>query len=196
MGSLRYSAPMFSRFHSTGFRSALGAGGFCAGALLLFAVPLSGASSRMQAGMGAAAPASAGCTLQKHTYTCNFAAFRQDLAAAHTVTVETQRLDRPTANQLRQLVQALGKSVAGTTPENGAAPAADLTFLLIPMENSGINFGPQDHELATLRIYAPGTGTSHGTLLWAEVLRGQGDRPWPAQVHALIEQFQDRLGRP
>ena len=163
--------------------------------LLLFALPVHGAPLTSAAPVGTAPPAPAGCTLQKGIYSCNLAAFRQDLAAAHTVAVQTQRLDRSAASQLRQLVQTLGKSVVSTSTENEGAPGADLTFLLIPMENSGVNFGPGDHELATLRVYAPGDGSARGTLLWAETLHGQGDRPWPAQVHALIEQFQGELSQ-
>ncbi len=70
---------------------------------------------------------------------------------------------------------------------------ADLTFLLIPIDPTGVDFGPAGRDLATLRIYAPGHNGTHGTLLWAETYRGQPDRPWPAIAHATIEQFQSRL---
>jgi hypothetical protein len=130
-----------------------------------------------------------GCTLEKQVYTCNWQAFRSRLDAAHTVAVETQSMDRFTAAQLRKLAGELGKSVVR---ENGAA---DLTFLLIPVEPTGIHMGPRGEPLATLRIYAPGPATSRGTLLWAETYTGQPDRPWPVTVHALIEQFQEQVGR-
>lgn len=137
----------------------------------------------------AAAPDS-GCVLYKDVYTCNWHAFRQALAGAQTVAVETQPHDRFTAAQLRELIRSLGKTAE---PATGAADhPADLIFLLIPMD-AGIYIGPEDHPLATLRIYAAGPDGSRGHLLWAETLRGQGDHPWPSQVHALIEQFQDRL---
>ncbi len=134
-----------------------------------------------------------GCTLRKGVYTCNWEAFRQALQHAQTVAIETQQLDRSTAAQLRRLAQSLGKTVTPAPGGEAAARAPDLTFLLIPVDAAGIHYGPEDHSLATLRIYAPGPNTTRGPLLWAETLSGQGDRPWPAQVHTLIEQFQDRL---
>ncbi len=129
----------------------------------------------------------AGCTLEKQLYTCNWDAFVQRLDRAHTVAVETQQLDRFTAKQLRELAGELGKAVA---PED---QLGDLTFLLIPMQSTGMHIGPAGEPLATLRIYASSPGTPRGTLLWAETYTGKPDRPWPATVHSLIEQFQDRL---
>jgi hypothetical protein len=129
----------------------------------------------------------AGCTLDKQLYTCNWAAFVQRLDKAHTVAVETQQLDRFTAKQLRELAEELGKTVA---PED---QLGDLTFLLIPMQSTGVHIGPGGEPLATLRIYASTPGLPRGKLLWAETYTGQPDRPWPATVHSLIEQFQNRL---
>jgi hypothetical protein len=144
-------------------------------------------------GAGGMAPAQSanepGCTLVKEVYTCNWPAFVQRLDKAHAVAVETQQLDRFTAKQLRELVGELGKTVA---PED---QLGDLTFLLIPMESTGVHIGPGGEPLATLRIYASLPGTPRGTLLWAETYTGQPDRPWPATVHALIGQFHDRLQR-
>lgn len=131
----------------------------------------------------------AGCVQHKGAYTCNWSSFKLAFDRAHTVSVETGPMDRSTAGQLRTLVGELGKT---NVPQ---AQPADLTMLLIPMEPNGLNYGPGDHDLATLRIYAPGEGSTHGTLLWAETYRGQGDRAWPAQVHALIRQFQERFDK-
>ena len=127
------------------------------------------------------------CTLEKQVYTCNWPAFVRQLDKAHTVAVETESLDRFTAKQLRELAGELGKTVA---PED---QLGDLTFLLIPMQSTGVHIGPGGEPLATLRIYASLPGTPRGTLLWAETFTGQPDRPWAATVHALIQQFQDRL---
>ena len=127
------------------------------------------------------------CTLEKQAYTCNWPAFVRQLDKAHTVAVETESLDRFTAKQLRELAGELGKTVA---PED---ELGDLTFLLIPMQSTGVHIGPGGEPLATLRIYAALPGTPRGTLLWAETYTGQPDRPWAATVHALIQQFQDRL---
>lgn len=128
-----------------------------------------------------------GCTLDKQVYTCDWQAFRSRLDAAHTVTVETERMDRAAAGQLRKLAGELGKTV-----QHEGQPA-DLTFLLIPVEPTGVHLGPTGEPLATLRIYAPGPGTTRGTLLWAETYTGQPDRPWPMVVHELIEQFRARF---
>jgi hypothetical protein len=128
-----------------------------------------------------------GCTLDKQIYTCNWQAFLPRLQKAKTVTIQTQQIDRFTARQLRELATDLGKSVA---PEG---EPGDLTMLLIPIESTGVHIGPAGEALATLRIYAPQPGTPRGTLLWAETYTGQPDRPWPMTVHALIEQFKNRV---
>jgi hypothetical protein len=128
-----------------------------------------------------------GCTLVKDVYTCDWPAFVQRLDKAHTVGIETQQIDRFTAKQLRELVGELGKTVA---PED---QLGDLTFLLIPMQSTGVHIGPGGEPLATLRIYASLPGTPRGKLLWAETYTGQPDRPWPSTVHSLIQQFQNRL---
>jgi hypothetical protein len=129
----------------------------------------------------------AGCTLEKQVYTCNWQAFVERLNRAETVAVETESMDRFTARQLRQLIGELGKrAVPADDPR-------DLTFLLIPMQSTGVHIGPAGEPLATLRIYAAAPGNTRGTLLWAETYTGQPDRPWAVTVHALIEQFQSRF---
>ncbi len=141
----------------------------------------------------AAAPAQSenapGCTLDKQVYTCDWQAFVPRLNKAKSISIETHQIDRFTARQLRELIGELGKSVAP------AGEQGDLTMLLIPMESTGIHIGPAGEPLATLRIYAPLPGTPRGRLLWAETYAGQPDRPWPMTVHALIEQFKDRVQR-
>ena len=127
------------------------------------------------------------CTLTEGAYHCNLPAFQQAMAAAPSISIETQPMDRMTAAQLRRLVTSLGKTV-GTNDR-----PATLLIALTPVEMTGINYGPGDHDLATLRVYAVDGENRRGDLVWAETLRGQGDRPWPAQVHDLIQQFQTRL---
>ena len=131
----------------------------------------------------------AGCMLHKGTYTCNWPSFQQAFDRAHTVALQTGHIDRSTAAQLRKLITELGKTEA---PEG---QPADLTFTVAPVEPNGVDFGPMDHDLARLEVFAPSSSSSQGTLLWAETYRGQGDRPWPAQVHALLTQFQQRFQR-
>ncbi len=130
-----------------------------------------------------------GCVQQKGSYQCNWSSFKLAFERAHTVAVQTGPMDRPTVTQVNTLVAELGK-----THVSEGQPA-DLTMLVIPVDTAGMNIGPMDHELATLRVYAPSGDSPRGTLLWAETYRGQGDRPWPAQVHALITQFQDRFAK-
>lgn len=146
---------------------------------------LSAGTARAQAGGDASGP---GCTLAAQIYTCNWEAFRPALDRAKTVAIETQGVDRFTERQLRELVGKLGKSVASSDEP------ADLTFLLIPMESTGISIGPAGEPVATLRIYGPGASSSRH-LLWVETLIGHPDRPWPALVHELIEQFRDRVNK-
>ena len=143
-----------------------------------------------QAQQATAAAQAAGCTLHKDVYTCNLEAFRRRLAGARTVSIETQRNDRFTAAQLRELITGMDKTTAAE------GQPADLTFLLIPMETPGIQYGPAAQPLATLRVYAPGPASSRGTLLWAETWSGHQDRPWPSIVHALVEQFKNRVATP
>ncbi len=128
----------------------------------------------------------AGCVQHNGGYVCNWSNFKLAFDRARTVAIETGRMERSTAAQLRSLAAALGK-----TPSEGAS--ADLTLMVLPAEPTGVNVGPADHDLATLRVYAPSRDSSRGVLLWVETLRGQGDRPWPAEVHALITQFQERF---
>lgn len=129
----------------------------------------------------------AGCAFHKGTYLCNWSSFKLAFDRAHTVAVETGPMDRQAATQLSHMLTEVGKQSV-TRDQH-----PDLTLLLLPVEPSGVNLGPADHDLATLRIYAPDAHSPHAVLLWAETFRGQGDRPWPAQVHALITQFQNRV---
>ncbi|HEY4355671.1 MAG TPA: hypothetical protein VGN16_07995 [Acidobacteriaceae bacterium] len=132
-------------------------------------------------------PAGPGCTKYKTMYRCNWREFHRWLPHLHSVTVETDPMDRAAAGQLRELAAAMGKGVA--TP----ASPADLTFVLKPVEPTGIDFGPADRDLATLQIYSGNAVTGNRTLLWVETYRGQADKPWPLVVRALIDQFQQRL---
>jgi hypothetical protein len=137
---------------------------------------------------GAAGAQSSGCTLDKGIYTCSWPAFRQTLAGATTVRVVTEPVDAFANSQMAKLVRRLGKM--DVTASEGPA---DLTFLLIPLNNAGSYFGSADQDIATLRIYVGRTAERPGTLIWAETYRGQEDVPWPSAVHYLLDQFEDRL---
>lgn len=153
-------------------------------ACALFAPALALAAPRQQE----VAP-DAGCVQQKGSYLCNWSSFKTVFDRARTVAVEVSPMDRPTVRQVDTLIGRLGKTRAA---EGGSG---DLVFLVMPIEPTGVNIGPMDHDVATLRVYAPSNGSAHGTLLWAETLRGQGDRPWPSEVHVLLGQFEGRFSQ-
>jgi hypothetical protein len=147
----------------------------------LTAILFASASTCLQAQTSA----STGCVLNKDVYTCDPHIFKKSLDSAKTVTIETRQTDHISEPQLKDLAHALGKRTK-------AAPA-DLTFVISPASSTGIYIGPAGSELATLRIYGPGSNGQHGDLLWAETLTGQPDLTWPAIVHALIQQFQAKF---
>jgi hypothetical protein len=136
-----------------------------------------------------AAHAQTPCTLSRQVYTCDQASFRAALASAHTIAVEARPRDRVSPPQLKELIVALGKTVAP------AGSSADLTFSIIPLDNTGINVGPSGTDLASLRVYGPSTSGAQGEILWAETFSGQPDMTWPSVVHALIQQFRARAAK-
>ncbi|MDE1176468.1 MAG: hypothetical protein PW789_07645 [Edaphobacter sp.] len=131
--------------------------------------------------------ADAGCTIDRGQATCNWTAFRKALDAARTVKPEYRDRDKSTGMQLKELAQKLGKSIAN----EGATP--DLTMTVIPAAASGVDIGPADQEILELHIYAG--DSSQQKLIWVETYIGQKDRPWPANVHSTIAQFQQRLSK-
>jgi hypothetical protein len=131
----------------------------------------------------------AGCVLDHHTYTCNFGGFHHVFHHAKTISIEASPRDQASLTQLTELVGAINRTIAPTGQ-------ADLIFTVLPIDHGGVIIGPGDVDLATLRVYEQAPDGSRGELLWAETYRGQADRPWPATVHALIRQFQDRMARP
>jgi hypothetical protein len=133
----------------------------------------------------AQAPASIGCTHSKNSYACDKIAFENYLKTARTVAIEPQSAVHNSEPQLRDLARSLGK-----TPQ--PAPA-DMAFQLIPVDFDGVNYGPGDRELATLRIYTMTPQGTRGPLIWVENLYGQPDMPWPTVVHAIIQQFKTDL---
>jgi hypothetical protein len=129
----------------------------------------------------------ASCTFDKGAYTCNWSAFKDVLQTSRTVAVENEPMDQPTGAQLKELARKLGKTVAVRERR------ADLTFVVVPADEPGIAIGPADQEILELKIYAG--GNSDGKLVWVESYRGQQDRPWGANVHEAVEQFQARFAK-
>ena len=133
------------------------------------------------------AGAGVGCALKDHVYTCDRAAFQRALANAKTARIETHNVDGVARSQLTALiVKKLGKTIAAE-----GAPA-DLVFLMIPIAQDGVVY-MSSGDLGTLRIYSTTADGAKAQLLWAETYTGDQDLPWPAVVHGLIAQFQERF---
>lgn len=162
------------------------AGPFLRVLLAAFALGLSQTSARAQSDVGGGDLGA--CTLKGHVYTCDGAAFLKALAAATAVKIEAHNADGVARSQLSELVtRKLGKTVAPQgTP-------ADLDFMLIPIQDQGVNYTGGEVGLGTLRVYTVTPDGARGHLLWAETFSGQQDMPWPAVVHGVILQFQSRF---
>lgn len=148
--------------------------------LPLLALLLSVTPTRAQASSDVPA-----CTLDKHVYTCDGAAFQKRLAEAKTISLKTHSIDKYAQAQLKTLItKKLGKTlVAEGSP-------ADLVFLLLPLGVDGMSINSGAVDLGTLRIYTANPDNTRGNILWAEVYTGREDLPWPATVNGLILQFQ------
>lgn len=129
----------------------------------------------------------AGCTTKDGQTVCNLYWLRKTVDAAHTATAEYGERDRATGAQLKDLAKSLGTSVAKRDQ------AADLTFAIAPAPVSGVDVGPADEEILELKVYTGEDGQRK--LIWVETYRGQKDKPWPANVHAAIDQFRKKLSQ-
>lgn len=121
------------------------------------------------------------CTKDKDHYSCDKQRFTKILKDAKTVAVESRPYDPVSADGLQNLVRKLGKNVQ--------PGSADLIFVLEPTTYGGVYFGPEERELATIRVFARSSRGGHGELLWVESLVGQPDVPWAIVVHDLVQQF-------
>ena len=130
----------------------------------------------------------ASCTLKDHVYRCDGAAFQAMLLRAKTVSVEAHNADGVARSQLMDLLtKKLNKSIA-----TKGVPA-DLIFLMMPIDPSGIVNGAGNAELGTLRVYTAATDGTRGNLVWAETFSGTQDLPWPVVVRGLILEFQSHF---
>jgi hypothetical protein len=125
------------------------------------------------------------CTQDHGHYSCDEAGFAHALRSARTVATESQPFNHASEHGLEDLARDLGKTAQ--------AEPADLTFVLVRPDAQGLFYGPAGRELAYLRVFAHGTQSERGSLVWVETYNGQPDLPWPAIVHQLIRQFRDRF---
>ena len=128
------------------------------------------------------------CTLKDHVYTCDGAKFHQLLLSAQTVAIQTHNADGVARAQVTGLVtKRLNKTVAPPGTQ------ADLVFLMIPIDPSGVVNGAEASDLGTLRVYSSTQDGRPQHLLWAETYSGMIDLPWPAVVRGLVRQFEARF---
>lgn len=127
-----------------------------------------------------------GCSKDNGRYSCDKTAFTKTLREAKTVAVKSQPFNEISTNALQRLARELGKSIQ-TGP-------AELIFELDPTDADGtVYYGPDDRELATLRVYTGGSNGAHEQLIWVESVVGQPDKPWAVVVHSAIQQFKANL---
>jgi hypothetical protein len=131
--------------------------------------------------------ANPGCQLKDGQTVCSLYWLRKTVDAAHTAKAEYGERDRATGAQLKHLAKTLGKTLTKSDQP------ADLTFTIAPAPLSGVDIGPADEEILELKVYSG--EDAERKLIWVETYRGQKDRSWPANVHAAIEQFRQKLSQ-
>jgi hypothetical protein len=122
------------------------------------------------------------CSRVNNQFSCDKVQFTRALKAAEFVAIESQPFNKVSLSALERLVRDLGKTVRTDSP--------DLTFVLAPADSDAIYFGPNDKELATLRVYSRGPQGQHGQLLWVESFSGQPDMTWLMVTRGTILQFE------
>ena len=129
----------------------------------------------------------AGCTLQGHIYTCSKADLQRALSLARTITYISQPANHASDSALAGLIKDLGK-----TPATGDAPS-DLTFILEPLQESGVEVGPGTVDLAKLRVLISAPSGAQGKLLWVQTFNGDASMVWPAVARATTLALRDQL---
>ncbi len=130
----------------------------------------------------------AGCTLQGHTYTCSKADLQRALSLSKTITYISQPANHASDAALTALIKDLGKA-----PATGDTPS-DLTFILEPLQEAGVEVGPNTVDLARLRVFLPGLSSgTPGKLLWVQTFNGDASMVWPAIARATTLALRDQL---
>lgn len=131
---------------------------------------------------------SSACTLKNDLYTCDKAKFEGILAQARTVAIETAPTDAVAQNALKKLIAATGKTLVDRSEH------PDLTFLLVPADQSGVQYTSNRSVLAALRVYAADPQKAgRGALVWVENATGEADTPWGLSVNRVTGQFKTRF---
>ncbi len=129
----------------------------------------------------------AGCTLQVHTYICSKADLQHALSLAKTITSLSQPANHASDSALADLVRHLGK-----IPATGDTPS-DLTFILEPLQEAGVQVGPGTVDLARLRVLLTAPSGVQGKLLWVQTFNGDPSMTWPAIARATTLALRDQL---
>ena len=129
----------------------------------------------------------AGCTLQGHIYTCSKADLEHALSLSKTITYISQPANHASDTALADLIRNLGK-----TPATGDIPS-DLTFILEPLQEAGVQVGPGTVDLARLRVLLSAPAGSQGKLLWVQTFNGDSSMGWPAIARATTLALRDQL---
>ena len=129
----------------------------------------------------------AGCTLQGRTYTCSRADLKRALSLSKSITAISRPANHASDSALAALIRDLGKTAAT------ADSPSDLTFLLEPLQDSGVAIGPGTADLARLRVLITAPDAQEGKLLWVETYRGDPSMVWPAIARATTAALRDGL---
>ena len=129
----------------------------------------------------------AGCTLQGHLYTCSKADLQRAISLATTITCVSQPAIHASDAALADLVKKLGKTVAT------ADSPSDLTFILEPLQEAGVQVGPGTADLARLRVFLTAPSGSAGKLLWVQTYNGDSSMIWPAVARATTAALHDQI---
>ena len=129
----------------------------------------------------------AGCTLQGRTYTCSKADLKRALSLASTVKLVSQPANHASDAALQDLARSLGK-----TPVTGDAPS-DLTFILEPLQDAGVDVGASTVDLSRLRVLITSAEAQPGKLLWVQTYNGDPSMPWAAVARATTSALRDQV---
>ena len=80
----------------------------------------------------------------------------------------------------------------GKTPATGDTPS-DLTFILEPLQEAGVQVGPGTVDLAKLRVLLTAPVGTPGKLLWVQTYNGDPSMVWPAVARSTAAALHDQI---